>query len=168
LLSLKPCSILDIGGSDYVDFCKANSIAYTSINLETPQTSGTGGYHKHSSTLTYDGRNLPFTTNQFELVIVNFVLHHAAQNTLFLMNQIKNISSKYVLIGEDLSELDYDMRWHQRNYDHQPGGVFRSDEEWKILFRLHELSLVTQYVINRDDDYNKNHMYRCLYVLKKG
>ncbi len=169
ILSLNPkiSSLLDIGGTDFFGFSKTQSISYTSINLETPLQSGTGGYKKLPTTLTYDGRNLPFTKDSFELVLVNFVFHHASNNTLFLLNQIKDISSRYILIGEDLSELEYDTKWHNRNHHHQPGGLYRSDEEWKTLFLLFGLKLITQFIIHRDDDINKNHIYRCLYLLEK-
>ena len=167
ITSIKPSKILDIGGVEYRSICENHKIDYTSINLEQAQTYGTGGYNIDNKTLCYDGRNLPFNENSFELVIVNFVLHHASNNTLFLLQQIQNITSKYVLIGEDLSELNYNIRWHNRNHEHQPGGIFRSDEEWRILFNLYNLKLITQYVIHRTDDINPNHIYRCLYLLEK-
>ena len=109
----------------------------------------------------------PIDFHKFDLVIVNFVLHHASNNTLFLLEQIRNISSKYILIGEDLSELNYDLKWHHRNYIHQPGGIFRSDEEWQILFKLYNLELKEQYIIHRTDDIDNTHIYRCLYILEK-
>jgi len=166
ICDLNPSKVLDIGGKDYKDFCQKNNIEYTCIDLLTPQKTGQGGYNKDINGLTYDGRHLPFGPKQFDLVIINFVLHHASNNTLFLLEQIKNISSKYILIGEDLSELDYDIEWHYRNYIHQPGGVFRSDEEWQILFKLFGMKLITQYVIHRSDDINPKHIYRCLYLLE--
>jgi hypothetical protein len=165
--NLQPTSILDIGGNDYKDFCFLNNISYTCIDLERPQKTGQGGYNKDKDGLTYNGRDLPFNTNQFDLVIVNFVLHHASNNALFLLEQIRNISSKYVLIGEDLAELNYDLKWHYRNYIHQPGGIFRSDEEWQILFKLYNLNLKQQYIIHRTDDIDNKHIYRCLYILEK-
>jgi hypothetical protein len=158
-------NILDIGGKDYKKFCNDKGKSYTCIDLESPQKTGQGGYNK--DVLTYNGRDLPFNKDDFDLVIVNFVLHHASNNTLFLLEQIKSISNKYILIGEDLSELNYDMRWHKRNFIHQPGGVFRSDEEWKILFKLYGLKLREQYIIHRMDDINPKHIYRCLYLLEK-
>lgn len=160
-------NILDIGGKDYKNFCHNNGKKYTCIDLETPQKTGQGGYNRDKNGMTYNGRDLPFNKDEFDLVIVNFVLHHASNNSLFLLEQIKNISNKYILIGEDLSELNYDLRWHKRNFLHQPGGVFRSDEEWKILFRLYGLKLREQYIIHRTDDINPNHIYRCLYLLEK-
>ena len=167
ILKLNPSTILDIGGNDYMQFCLNHNINYTCIDLQTPQKTGEGGYNKDKKGLTYDGRNLPFNSNEFDLIIVNFVLHHASNNTLFLLDQIKNISKKYILIGEDLSELNYDIKWHYRNYKHQPGGVFRSDEEWQILFKLYSLNLTDQYIIHRTDDINLKHIYRCLYFLEK-
>ena len=168
ILELKPTRILDIGGNNYKDFCLKNNIQYICIDLAKPQETGKGGYHRDKDGLVYDGRNLPFTTGEFDLVIVNFVLHHASNNTLFLLEQIKNISSKHILIGEDLSELNYDLKWHYRNYIHQPGGVFRSDEEWQRLFVLYDMKLTHQYIINRKDDINPKHIYRCLYLLEKN
>ena len=160
--------VLDIGGKEYKEYCKKNNLDYTMIDIETPQQTGTGGYNKDVDGLAYDGRNLPFKKkNEFDLVIVNFVFHHASNNTLFLLKQIAKIAKKYVLVGEDLSELDYDMDWHKRNFDHQPGGVFRSDEEWQILFKFFKLKLKKQYIVHRKDDVQKDKIYRCLYLLKK-
>jgi SAM-dependent methyltransferase len=164
---LNVSSILDIGGRDFKEYCSNTGKLYTCIDLERPQKTGQGGYFKDKDGLTYDGRNLPFGENEFDLVIVSFVLHHASNNTLFLLEQIKKISKRYIIIGEDLSELDYDLKWHKRNFIHQPGGVFRSDEEWQILFKLYGLKLQTQYMILRSDDINPRHIYRCLYILEK-
>ena len=163
---LKPSSVLDIGGVDYQSFCKSLNINYTSINLEIKQNTGTGGYHSSPQTIKYDGRNLPFSENSYDLVIINFVLHHAANNTLYLLEQIKRISKEYIIIGEDLASLDYDIEWHQRNYKHQPGGIFRSDEEWLRLFKLYNLTVISQYIIHRSDDIRSEHIYRCLYIIK--
>lgn len=160
-------SILDIGGNNFKEYCSTRGKLYTCIDLETPQKTGEGGYFKDKEGLTYDGRNLPFQENSFDLVIVSFVLHHASNNTLFLLDQIKKISKQYILIGEDLSELNYDIKWHRRNFIHQPGGIFRSDEEWQTLFKLYGLKLLEQYIILRSDDINPNHIYRCLYILEK-
>lgn len=166
ILQLNPTRILDIGGKDYKQFCSKNNIDYVCIDLDVPQKTGQGGYNKDINGLTYDGRNLPFNPNEFDLVIVNFVLHHASNNTFFLLQQIKNISSKYVLIGEDLAELNYSLKWHNRNYIHQPGGIFRSDEEWQKLFNFYNMKLIHQYIIHRNDDIDSTHIYRCLYLLE--
>ena len=166
IINLKVKSVLDIGGADYFDLCKRYEIYYKSLNIDEAQKTGTGGYHKAQYTITYDGKQIPFEENTFELVIVNFVLHHTPDNALDLLRQIRNISTKYILIGEDISSLDYGLKWHKRNFEHQPGGIFRSDNEWKTLFGLYKMKLLTQYVIHRNDDIDNN-IYRSMYLLEK-
>ena len=70
ILKLNPSTILDIGGKDYMQFCLNHNITYTCIDLQTPQKTGEGGYNKDKKGLTYDGRNLPFNSNEFDLIIV--------------------------------------------------------------------------------------------------
>jgi len=166
IIDLKVKSVLDVGGADYFDLCKKHEIYYKSLNIDEAQNTGTGGYHKKQHTITYDGKQIPFEQNTFELVIVNFVLHHTPDNALDLLRQIRNISTKYILIGEDISSLDYALKWHNRNFEHQPGGIFRSDNEWKTLFDLYKMKLLTQYVIHRNDDIDNN-IYRTMYLLEK-
>lgn len=163
----KGSRILDIGGCEYEAYCKHMGYEYVSLNLEDPQKSGTGGYHVSEKTIKYNGRDLPFSKDtSFDLILLNFVLHHAAENTLPLLKQIGDLSKGYIIIGEDLSELGYEENWHKRNYEHQPGGVYRSDYEWKELFRLYGLSLLAQGIIRRKSDLIKDKIYRCLYLLK--
>ena len=167
ICDLKVNSVLDIGGADFFQLCKNKNIHYKSLNIEEPQKTGTGGYHKAPYTITYDGKIIPFASNTFELVIVNFVLHHTPDNALDLLRQIHSISSKYILIGEDIAGLDYELQWHKRNYEHQPGGIFRSDQEWKILFDLYKMRLIKQCIIHRTTDGDQNKIYRALYILEK-
>lgn len=165
LMLSKNSKILDIGGNDYKKYCQQKNYEYIMLDLNDKLKYGTGGYNKDPDGMTYDGKNIPFTEKIFDLVIVNFVLHHASHNTLFLLKQIRNISKKYVIIGEDLSELDYDIKWHERNHIHQPGGIFRSNDEWKELFKLYDFKLEKQYIIHRYDDINPTKIYRCMYLL---
>jgi glycosyltransferase involved in cell wall biosynthesis len=156
-------SILDIGGNNFIKFCNNKNYKYTMIDLETPQKTGNGGYY--GGGLTYDGRNLPFDKKSFDIVILSFVLHHAANNTFFLLKQVRQITKKYVIIGEDLSEIDYNIKWHNRNYKHQPGGIYRSNEEWSEIFHLLGFVLVKKYIIKRPEDYDDK-IYRCIYLLE--
>ncbi|QDT09621.1 class I SAM-dependent methyltransferase [Planctomycetes bacterium K23_9] len=155
--------ILDIGGNEYQSFCQEQGIEYTMLNLASPQRTGTGGYH--GGGMTYDGRTLPFPAGEtFDLVILNFVLHHAAENALPILRQVKEIAARYVLIGEDLTGIDYAASWHDRNHKHQPGGVFRSDQEWRLLLSMFGLPVLRQYVIRREDDVDPGRVYRCMYL----
>jgi len=166
ILDLSVGSVADIGGADYFKLCEKNGISYTSLNIGEPQKTGTGGYHKASFTLTYDGKHIPLAADSVDLVIVNFVLHHTPDNALDLLSQIKNIAKKYVLIGEDIAALDYEINWHKRNFQHQPGGIFRSDGEWQTLFKMYDMHLIKQFIVHRDDDKNKDRIYRCIYLLE--
>jgi SAM-dependent methyltransferase len=169
--------ILDLGGADYKKYCSDKQYLYTSINVEDPikfgdlsnlpkkgELNGNSGGNTLLETIRYDGKNLPFKNNDFDVIIVNFVLHHAAENTIPLLKQIKNISPKYVIIGEDLAEINYDLKWHTRNFEHQPGGIFRSDLEWKELFDLIGFKLIAQIIIRRSEDIDEKY-YRSIYVL---
>jgi hypothetical protein len=146
----KPLRILEIGGNDYSRLAAAKDWHYETIDVEYTQA-GTGGHTSmggHSvqakTTHTYNGRHLSFSPNSFDIVLISFVLHHAAENTLFLLHQVGNkhpcllmlrtdpflrqvrsIASSFVVIGEDIADQHYPVAWHQRNYDHQPGGIFR-------------------------------------------
>lgn len=162
----KGSKILDIGGNDYKNLCTKLNYKYIMLDLEKPQNTGLGGYNKDKDGLTYDGRNLPFNKKEFDMVIVNFVFHHASNNTFALLRQIKEIAKKYILVGEDLAELNYEIGWHKRNFEHQPGGIFRSDEEWRELFKIFGYKLKRQYVIRRNDDIDKKKVYRCMYLLE--
>jgi len=164
--SLSVSSVADIGGADYHDFCNDNNIHYTSLNLEEPQKTGTGGYHKKPYTITYDGVTIPLQSKSKDLVIVNFVLHHAPDEALSLLRQIRDISKKYIIIGEDVAGLNHEISWHVRNFQHQPGGLFRSDKEWQELFKMYKIKLFRKYIIHRNDDPDPDKIYRCLYLLE--
>ena len=155
--------ILDIGGVDFLSAAESRGWEYVTIDLEKPQSVGTGGYQS-STLLKYDGKTLPFESNTFDLVNVGFVLHHASENTLGLLKQIKSISRKHVIIGEDVAAQDYPMSWHKRNWSHHPGGMFRSDEEWRHLFELFGMKLIASYGVRRIDDPD-DRLYRAIYVL---
>lgn len=158
-------AMLDIGGVDFAKMAAEAGWHYNSIDIEIPQQHGTGGYQSDAQ-LTYDGRNLPFEKDSYDVVNVGFVLHHAAQNTLPLLMQVARIARKYVLIGEDVADVDYPLAWHERNHQHQPGGIFRSMQEWEILFRCCGMEPLVKYVVHRSDDLDAR-TYRCVYVLAR-
>jgi len=167
--------VLEIGGHDFSDEALHNDWFYETIDLEKAQNTGTGGYRGDTTTRQYNGRNLPYEKGSFDIVVVGFVLHHAGQNTLGLLQQIRQIATSHVLIGEDLSSLEYPLKWHERNHEHQPGGIYRSDQEWRQLFELQGWTVEHVYWIQNkkylfwtpasDEEYAAN-MYRALYLLK--
>lgn len=164
--------ILDIGGHEYDDYCKKHNFQYSMIDLKVPLKNDSGWHGKKKGCFLYDGRNLPFEPMTFDLILICFVFHHASHNTLFLLKQIRNITKRYIIVGEDITELFYPIEWHKRNFEHQLGGLFRSDEEWKILFDLFGFKLIKQYIIRQYDEEpifvkSPNTIYRSLYLLEK-
>jgi SAM-dependent methyltransferase len=144
-----------------------NNFEYTMIDLENPQHNGSGGYF--GGGLTYNGRDLPFNKNSFDVIIVSFVLHHTGSNTIHLLEQIKKISKQYIIICEDLCAINYPLKWHERCFFHQKEGIFRSDEEWKYLFNSLKLNLIDILNIrcNRDKEFSDPYkfIYRIQYIL---
>ena len=162
--------ILDFGGNQFSEYCKKNNYIYTMIDLEKPQKNGTGGYF--GGGLTYDGRTIPFEKDSFDVIIISFVLHHASSNCIHLLKQLKNITTNYLIICEDLCGIDYPIKWHERCFKHQKEGIFRSDEEWKFIFESLGLHLIDTLNIRckRDKEFSDpyKHIYRIQYTLSKN
>lgn len=50
-----------------------------------------------------DGSHLPFLDNSFDIVLINYVLHHS-KNPTALLNEAKRVTKDKVIIYEDLAE----------------------------------------------------------------
>lgn len=94
-----------------------------------------------------DGENLPFNDHSFDVVMINFVLHHC-QNPERLLKEAKRVSKK-IIIFEDLPE---GVLSKLRCYFHQItffGGErqkfnFKTSNEWKELFKKLGLKIFAQ------------------------
>lgn len=154
--------ILDLGGDQFLEAFRGTGTEYVMLDLETPMAVTQGGYFGNPEGLTYDGRTLPFPPGRFDMVVAGFVFHHAAQHTIGLLRQIRDIAVKRVLVLEDLASPDYPRGWLDRNARHQPGGVFRDDIEWRALFDLTGFDLERAIVLRLPGDPG-DRPYRVLY-----
>lgn len=81
----------------------------------------------------YDGKAIPEGNRSFDAVSFMSVLHHAATNTPALLRQAAQIARTYILVIEDL-EVGTEVN-HKHNMKHDPNGIFRSDTQWREVFR---------------------------------
>jgi len=162
----KHARVLDIGGASFVKHFAEIDATYHMIDLEKPML-GEGGHNVHPDGFTYDGETLPFAAKSYDVVIIGFVLHHAAQFTIGLLQQTYNITKNHVLVLEDLGSPAYPRQWLDRNHRHQPGGVYRDDKEWRALFDLVGFKMTNSVHLRRADDPDER-PYRALYHLTKG
>lgn len=160
-----PHHMLDVGGNTFFDAFQASSVRYDMIDLAVPLESGEGGHNPHPEGFQFDGTHLPFAPHSYDSVIMGFVLHHAAHHSLPLLEQAKKITRDSIVILEDLAQLDYPREWHDRNHRHQPGGIYRSDQEWRFLFSLLGLKLVRSIKLEKAEDPDAR-PYRALYHLR--
>ena len=120
-------SLLDVGGfGHYRAFVKKHSC----INI-TP----------HKGCRQYEGTRLPYANSTFELVIIETVLHHAAEKTMSVLSESVRVSNKYVLFAEDVIDrrASSDVFRSYRLHDH--AAIYRSSDEWVSLALLVGLKL---------------------------
>lgn len=88
-----------------------------------------------------DGKNLPFSDNSFDIVMINYVLHHTKDPSQ-LLKEAKRVSKDKIIIHEDLEEkgLGQIACWLHKNtykisapFKKMPIN-FRNEEKWEELF----------------------------------
>ena len=82
---------------------------------------------------TFDGRTLDFDDDQYDVALLTYVLHHAAGDTISLLQEAKRVARKYVVVLEDVIDTDDDAK---NAFAHDPRGTFRHRKEWDALFGL--------------------------------
>ena len=80
----------------------------------------------------FDGQSLPVADSAADAVSFMSVLHHAANSTETLLREAARVSRRWILVLEDTQTPAV----AKRNQQHDPRGVFRTDTEWKQLFKL--------------------------------
>jgi SAM-dependent methyltransferase len=139
-------AVLDIGcGSGYVARELAQrGHAVQGVDIVDVRRVDTGPF------ALFDGVMLPFEDGRFDMVMLNFVLHHVPdEKKIALLRQAMRVSRGGLFVLEDTPETLFD-----RMVSHQHGRAYRrkisSDapfgfltfEEWRWLFRGLGLSLI--------------------------
>ena len=110
----------------------------------------------------FDGSTLTHAAASRDVVSFVFVLHHASGRTVSLLEHAKRISRRYVVVMEDLQGETHQHAKMQ--FGHEWQGQFRSDEEWRALFRLVGMQVVHHTPIAQTCAWGY-HLPRALYVL---
>lgn len=97
-----------------------------------------------------DGFHLPFPQDFFDVVLINYVLHHTKDPTS-LLEEAKRVSKEKIIIYEDLpegflSKLICQLHYFSYNFLFQKSREskinFRDDKNWKDVFNDIKLKLV--------------------------
>lgn len=88
----------------------------------------------------FDGRTLSYGSQSHDLVVFGFVLHHAADHTISLLQHAARVASRYIVILEDLKGRTKYETGNQ--FNHEPLGTFRGAREWLAMFELLQLTVV--------------------------
>ena len=95
----------------------------------------------------FNGINIPEQNNSYDIVSSIFVLHHAGESQIKLLEDMIRISHKYLIILEDLNESQF----IDRNKLHDKNGIFRTNREWIQLWEKYNLKLLNHNYCNNKD-----------------
>ena len=87
----------------------------------------------------FDGRTLDLPSDSYDVALLTYVLHHAAGDTIALLQEARRVARKYVIVLEDVIDSEDDAK---NAFDHEPRGTFRHRREWDALFGLLDLTVV--------------------------
>jgi len=97
----------------------------------------------------YDGKNIPFSNDYFDVVIVAFVLHHT-EDPVSILKEVKRVG-KRIIIFEDLPEGIFGkiycfLHWITWNlfFGKSPKFNFHTSREWKEIFKNLGLKLISE------------------------
>ena len=121
-------SLLDVGG--FGEYRRSARISRC-INI-----------HAHIGCKVYKaGSPLPYDTSTFDTVLLETVLHHAAEHALQLIGEVTRVARRHVIIAEDVLYRRASLDVVQSYRTHDPWATYRSTEEWVSLANHHGLRL---------------------------
>ena len=101
-----------------------------------------------------DGKSLPFLKNNFDTVLIAYVLHHT-RDPEALLEEVKRVVKDKILIFEDLPEgpiSNLVCKLHGVTFDKFIGNrnktIFKTEKEWQDVFEKLNLKLIFKKRIN--------------------
>ena len=96
----------------------------------------------------FNGKNLPFPERSFDVILINFVLHHV-DDPIILLKEAKRVTRDKIIIFEDLSEgflSKLICKIHGSSFDRFFGNPtktsFKSEKEWEEIFKELGLNII--------------------------
>jgi len=139
----KGSKILDLGcgsaiiGKTFQDFFKAEILGIDIVDKRVEKM----------PFQIYDGKNIPFPENSFDVVLINYVLHHS-ENPITLLKEAKRVTKEKIVIFEDLPEgflSKLICKIHGNSFSLFQKGVgggwrpsktsFKTEKNWEKIFR---------------------------------
>lgn len=132
-------AVLDVGcGSGYVTWClaKHQCARVSCVDIVDSRRAQLDDFHL------YDGVSLPFADASFDVVMLNFVLHHIPNETKSrAMAEVRRVAARSVIVLEDTPRNWIDRyfsnrhgRTFQRQINSQLPFGFYSQPEWETWF----------------------------------
>lgn len=102
----------------------------------------------------FDGKKLPFSDNSFDIVLINYVLHHSG-NPVALLKEAKRMTKGKIIVFEDLFEgflSKLICKIHGITFDKFFGNPtktsFNSEKGWEKIFKELELNIIFKKRVN--------------------
>ena len=132
---LHGCTILDVGaGNGFLSAYLMAALNASVTALDIPYSYQCNHIlHSPCRVNFYEGVPISVRNKSFDAVLFNTVLHHAAGHAPALLAEAARIAKSYLVLIEDLDNGDEAIR--ERNKKHDGQGIFRSDAQWRELFR---------------------------------
>lgn len=121
-----------------------------------------------------DGENLPFNDNEFDITLINYVLHHA-RNPKRLIEEAKRVSKK-IIIYENLPEgifanffcqihlITFNLFFQRRNPTKY---YFKTEREWEEIFKEMGIKVVFKKRVTHSPLDKIKFGKRILFILEK-
>jgi SAM-dependent methyltransferase len=97
----------------------------------------------------YDGKNIPFADNSFDVVLISYALHHC-EDPVRVLSEAKRVAKGKIIIYEDLPENIFSKlacKLHGKSFgflfkNDKQSCNFKTDDQWKEVFKNLDLKLM--------------------------